>query len=879
MMLRKILSLAMALGMLGTAFLVFAVPVSAADTPGGQITTNKSDGSAQDLFFPGNAIYFQVEYKIGTYLTGAPIDVRVRDIGGNSVGTINYNGPTDSNYDWVLVYTNISEPTPSEAGFFNSWTTNVMSTIMWFETNGAPGQNGPMLPGQTYYIEARQHNTSEILFSSPLSILQQGIVITPHQDVYVPGQTVNINVTVQWNNKINVNISKINDTWINQTLTDYSWNVDYVIPESTAVGRYTIWVNQTWPNWQIKIINPAAYFDVGYFTLDVSTDKEVYLPGEQAKISWLARSVVDKSIADVDLQWNMEYIDGLTGVKKWSNSTSPYSDSPFTLTLPSQANINNEIKINATMTQANKSASSTKWIYLGYLSTTVTTDKASYKPGEVVIVTANVDVQDESSWRNAPEANATVAFKMYNMTGVLEPVNISSVNTDASGTAQVTFTIPANQKAENGYKIVGTTTILGFSDIASATIDVEQLLDVTVLTDKLLYTSGENMVVNVKILQNGVKVDPDSIEYWIEFDSGIQTTHVISITNATSFVIQVPVGQRGDADVEVIVSVDGKTYDQSSNTFKVVPLILALGASKLTYYPGDTITFTVTVVGSSTGFTLRYDIWDVDNSPVQNGPLTLTSGSATFTLAISATDPSSGYKVRVIADNGAGVEVDDTINVELIADYLIDMKILTGPASASGAYMAGQELTISFKITKMSSELENLSVIKATVSLWAAVGSMPIYPILYGEAKTFTTMTGELKIILPQELTNGQYVIMLDITNVGQEMQALSVDSNAGGWNSNIMGGLSLSDLMIMILLIIVIIMMVWPMIKGRKPASAAAGTSSAAASKPAEAKQESYAPKSTVACTNCGSPIEVSTSKRPIEVMCPKCGKSQMVN
>ncbi|MEK6838760.1 MAG: hypothetical protein AABY08_03350, partial [Candidatus Thermoplasmatota archaeon] len=32
-----------------------------------------------------------------------------------------------------------------------------------------------------------------------------------------------------------------------------------------------------------------------------------------------------------------------------------------------------------------------------------------------------------------------------------------------------------------------------------------------------------------------------------------------------------------------------------------------------------------------------------------------------------------------------------------------------------------------------------------------------------------------------------------------------------------------------------------------------------------------------TVSCKACGSPIEITTSKRPIEVMCPNCGETQM--
>src|SRR5207237_67374 len=33
-----------------------------------------------------------------------------------------------------------------------------------------------------------------------------------------------------------------------------------------------------------------------------------------------------------------------------------------------------------------------------------------------------------------------------------------------------------------------------------------------------------------------------------------------------------------------------------------------------------------------------------------------------------------------------------------------------------------------------------------------------------------------------------------------------------------------------------------------------------------------------SIACRRCGKPVEITTSKRPIEVMCPSCGETQVV-
>jgi len=33
-----------------------------------------------------------------------------------------------------------------------------------------------------------------------------------------------------------------------------------------------------------------------------------------------------------------------------------------------------------------------------------------------------------------------------------------------------------------------------------------------------------------------------------------------------------------------------------------------------------------------------------------------------------------------------------------------------------------------------------------------------------------------------------------------------------------------------------------------------------------------------SINCRRCGKPVDLSTSRRPIEVMCPSCGETQVV-
>ena len=1131
-MLKKTISIALAISMFAVAFA--ALGVNAAAGPTGEISAKDSKGITQEIFFPGEKVYFMLEYKFdGAYAYG-DFTVNLIDTGGDQVGGS------------VSIYTNGQG---ADVGRNTSWLplgSGIGPLIPWGQ---APG---------TYSLQAILVNTSDILCSDQIEIKNPAITVTPKQDIYAPGQTVNIKVTstwdrlalsgtipwwapVVWNPEVNITIGfKDNDDknkglggnitlGSNQRFNDtYEWSTSWMIPENMT-GLFPIYVNSSHNDLPITtwwmggdLAADPFWINIEYFTFEVSTDKQIYLPGEEMVVSFVGRSVPNNTIIPITLDYEMWYQDAQTGDFNWKNysGTTSLASSPSNVTLPAQANIlqwdPRNIWVNATAHWGDRTYNiafnPTMAIRLGSLSTTISTDTGTYGPGEKILVTVDVRVNDP--WGSAPVSGAMVDVKLYDDKGALVPaLGLTNLLTDLNGKIKGTIDIPLeNMTFANGYMLVASASKLILSAVNHCIINIQDNPAVQLLVDKAVYIGGDDINIAVKIWRDGVATTPDSILYWLEtcpdvfFATNVHTFPVMNMVNMTANVtapsdmegfgriritptvdgkiwgdyvsstftitqndltvdVQVdkavyiggddiniavkiwrdgvattpdnisywletcqdglfatnvhtfPVmnmvnitanvtvvtanvtapsdiegfgrilitptvdgkiyGEKiwgvpyrsdiftitqddlivkvlvdktvyiGGDDISVVIkiwrdgvattpdnisywletcpdnsfatnvhtfpvmtmvgmtanvtapsdmegfgrisvspTVDGKIYGEKiwgdpyrSVVFAIEPLILTLGVSKMNYYAGDTITFTVKVVGESIAYAMTYEIENSELSPVANGVVTLdTDGKYVFTLEIPEVNPSSSYTATVIADNGDGSVLRAEQTVDWVNAYLLDVKITTGPASTTGSYAPGQTIWLSFVVTKMSSDLPDLPVVTAYVELYNLFGGT----VAYGEEMSFTDMKGEVSITIPNEAPNGIFyfvdVSVWDSGNVWSDDQSyqISVNGNEAGWAAS-WGGMSASDLLTTILMVAVIVMLVFMMMK--KGGGAVAPAEPKAPKEAKKKKEETYQPKSSVKCPSCGVMVEVATSKRPIEVMCPKCGTSQMVN
>jgi len=851
-MIRKVISVALAICMLTTAFIAMNV---AGEDLNCIIQAKDNAGDDKEIFFNYETVDFRIDFDVDGEGKDVEFTIYLRDSGGNNI-------------DWQGITTNVD-------GVYRSWnfSTGFDLWLYW-------------PPDGTYLLDAVLDSTGQLLATEEITVISEKIEIVPDMPVYAPGANVTIIVTVDYDDDVNITILPINETWTNLELTDFMVSVNWVIPTDIETGWQTIYVNRSvddgFLDWD--------WINIQRFTFELNADREVggdwgyYLPGETATGQWLAYAVPTMEQIDIDLlEFNMTYDDAITGDTKWLNTT--YNETPFSVLLPELADIVTDIVVTVTANVGNYTNDMNFGIRLHALSTTITLTPDPwwnlYMPGEVIEVDVGAIV-----W-NSPLPGANVDISVIDEEGTPIGLEITNLTTNSIGMASAIITLP-NDIEEGNYQVVATVTKLGYMDRASDDFFVVDGWTIDVVTDKTGYVSGETIDVTVEIILNGqVVTEVDYLEYWLEVNGEDQLP--ISSTENLNFQIDAPENiNNGNVVVEVTAYLNDGEVELSadSNVFSIWALQILLGASKMEYNPGDTIEFEVLVRGVSDDFEFQYSIYDADDIPVavsQN--LTLDDDDvATFELEVPD-DPSTSYNVRVIADNGQGIVEVEGLQVWLSdTAYLVDFWIKTPPKYTSGAYAPGQTIVVAFEIIPQREDVPDLPAVSALVNignLWDVImwwGDDQVF----GEFVSFAEMNGELTITIPENAASGDYILFLQINADGlntEEVQYLTVDGNASGWDSNV-AGLSMANWILLLLLVVVIIMMAIMMLKGMGGAPAAAAAAKEKKEKPPKEKQkaEEYTPKATIDCPSCGTPIEVGTSKRPIEVMCPKCGASQMV-
>jgi hypothetical protein len=843
------MSLALAISMLATAFAAISVASAATPVLAGSIVATNNIGTPIGIFFTGQDVYFILTYSVGGLPTNAEFRIELVDGGGNVVDTktgVDTDNPADGQHNSSAV---------GGAGHFptNAYSTDVMS------------------------LRAVLDDAYLILATTTFKLMQNRVVIDPERagDVYAPGETIRIMIDAYHpdgpNEDVNVTISPVNVSWNVVALTNYHREIVWTIPDNATLGDQDIYVNRSDANTTV-VQQFNNVFDIEYFVFEVSWDRAnsgnqaTYMAGENAVISFWAWSLPDFVPINVTLDLNLTYTDGADN-PAWLNKSA--TSSPFNITIPAWMNTQGGFGIVYTAHAANNRNSTIggPFIDIGVVNLhSIALDKAQYHPGDSAVVSVEVWVKDPADLDQSPLPGATVAITMDDGDGNLIPVN-ATMMTNSVGLAQVTLSLPANLTVDHDYRVIGKASKLGFWDTKSVTLHYTSALSVEVLVNKDQYISGESIAVQVIVLKNGVAIQPDGLTYELRANGAAPNKVMTSNLN---FSIVAPEVVDNWAYVNITVQIGTVMKSVDSDFFAISMIEMTLSASKLEYYAGETVEFEVLVVGDAVGFTFRYTIVDNDLILVSSGALTLdTKGQATFKLDVPAGKNAESYTATVYGDDGNGVVLIRPLTVGRATDYLVVVSIKTAPSSVSGAYSPGQTIVVGFEIIKQSTDLPDMAIV--TALLYDDTQG------LAGELMTFTVMNGELSITLPKDAVSGEHMLSVQIDGV-DHWQSITVDATGNSiWNSNVGGMMSLADLILAILMIVVILMLLVMMMKRGGGAAAAPAEPKPAA--PKAAKEETYQPKSSVKCPSCGAMVEVATSKRPIEVMCPKCGTSQMVN
>ena len=182
------------------------------------------------------------------------------------------------------------------------------------------------------------------------------------------------------------------------------------------------------------------------------------------------------------------------------------------------------------------------------------------------------------------------------------------------------------------------------------------------------------------------------------------------------------------------------------------------------------------------------------------------------------------------------------------------------------AYSPGDTMTITYEIKARGD-----STLPGTFYIGYGLENGPTY------TKQTTNAKGTLKYKIPDGIDEGYQTFGVGEGSTDSASESIYIRS---GLNPFEWAKLADMPLISMILLILVIILFILVFRRGRAPKPAAPPAEKPAPEPEPEPApvEEAASPGMVINCKACGAPIELTTSKRPLEVMCPSCGETEMV-
>ncbi len=480
-----------------------------------------------------------------------------------------------------------------------------------------------------------------------------------------------------------------------------------------------------------------------------------------------------------------------------------------------------------------------------------------YAPGESVRVDVAVSV---GPWE--PVEGAKVDIEVKEDGDVVAAYGADDLLTKSDGTVTHFFTLASDIDDGTEFEVEAEVSIEVLTERETIEFTVEEeaagALDVNLKFDRNIYMSGETITATAEVQTRGTTADVN-YRFWIREAVlwGDQSGDLIDWTIQDSNELQWTVPD--DFSGWLYFRVDAKNSegfeDRDDDWVDVVFGHLLVDADKKEYEAGDTITVSFELISNvMTNPEFFYSV-EVGGISIMSGD----AGTEDFTFEIPAI-PADMYRFRVIAtDEGYVVEGSDTSR--LLAGFFMSFEF------DKEAYSPGDTMTITYEIKARGD-----STLPGTFNIQYGLMNGPMY------SKQTTNAKGTLKYKIPDGIDEGHQMFGVSDGGTATAVETIYVRS---GLNPFEWAKLADMPLISLILLILVIILFVLVFRRGRAPKPAAAPP----AEKPAPEPEPEPAPVEEAAaggmvinCKACGAPIELTTSKRPLEVMCPSCGETEMV-
>ena len=683
--------------------------------------------------------------------------------------------------------------------------------------------------------------------------------------MYVPGEAIQITLTATPGDSIDLQIQDASGT-PSASITGL------VIP--TSGQRVVAWtVPSTWPDgftYSVTATDTTSGqtrvrpFSIETYALNAWTDRSAYLPGDTVTVSWSATLIQDGSAAPAGVG-ALQVLDttgaNLLSIPQW-NFTASQGNYSFALSGSLAPGTRGWVYTWFNSTDGLRQTESLDTFLVNNLGVLVVVQRATYAPSDVVSVSIYTRVTPNPANTHttdpvAPNIPVSVNVTDLGTATVVAAYSASGLVSDATGYLNYVFQLAATPTT-GSYEVDATATAHGvLSATSSDTFNVQATasLSVQLSLNKLQYVSGDTIVATAQVFSTGT---PTLTYTWNVRDAATGNTLANLASGGTSYSFPIPVGYQGNLYVAVVVNDGNGTTASAQATAHVAFGYLALTLDKSQFNPGETITASFSLQSNViTNPTYYWEVTDAGGATAASG--STTGGTATFQTPNPA---STRYAFTVTASQN-GRTVVASQNAYQVGGYFLTISL------DRSSYNGGDTMTLTYNLAARGT-----AVLPAQYHFL-----IQLLGVAYKYVDT-TSNTGILQMTVPAGTPTGDLILFVQEGNTGASIYNIV---HVGPVNPLVadVAGVPLFDILIFLLFLVLLlaVILLWRRTgMGRAPPSGETGKASTPPPPPPPSQQGQAAGPMTVACKHCGASIEITTSKRPIEVMCPSCGETQVV-
>jgi hypothetical protein len=588
-----------------------------------------------------------------TFTVYSPVPFEFSTIATYSDGgaAISYFSETDTVYYEIYVRDQYDEPFNPNNVNFNFYHLDDEIFMNWwdYDTDATDGSIiGDFRPANylssseiygDYQINLTYNGDMVVNFT--FQVTHINVILNPDRAIYTQGETIMIIVKTDFTSPFLVNITNnrgyqyLDAAWT-ATPIGGNWSANYTLQDDMEDGWYHINVMRD------GHLLRRESFQVKKYTLEISPNKDGFLPGETMSTLYTITSNIDGGPSAASLEWIFSYRNAAYQRQTKTNSlATPTSSGTLQIEIPTdistQASHDPVFMVWANDT-TDHTASDRFDVDIGHIGATIT-----LLNGQEFLAGQFVQIRVVANVAGAPVSGAKVKITLEQGNQ-----NISvkqALETDEAGVCSYILPIPASLEVGTYIIRVNVTSSVNNKETTEPIEDIDIVdqipLTIHIRFDKTEYYPGELVTVTYSTLRNGEPSNTNIVYKIIKnsvFGDVIATGH----TNQGEFQFSAPAEFKGQIWVVISAYTDaGEEYAASDYTVVNFGHIL-VNANRDHYLPGDSVSFSYVLMNIESTLDLYYEVIGGGQVIARN-----QLERSTFSLKVPQENPPEEYTVNV----------------------------------------------------------------------------------------------------------------------------------------------------------------------------------------------------------------------------------------